>query len=68
MNATGLGARELADDEGMYPIRGQTVLVKGVAESISLWKNDAKGEIAYVLPRRGSGMTVLGGTNESGVW
>ena len=43
VNATGLGARELIPEEkdNLYPIRGQTVLVKGEAKRIStVWSKD----------------------------
>lgn len=63
VNATGLGARELVPDERMYPIRGQTVLVKGEAKEAKTTDQNR-----YVIPRPGSGTTILGGTREVGVW
>ncbi|MCJ1298753.1 hypothetical protein MMC08_001543 [Hypocenomyce scalaris] len=68
VNATGLGARELVGDDDMYPVRGQTVLVTGEARGVRTRVGSGKEEIAYVIPRKGSGMTVLGGTKEVGVW
>ena len=52
----------------MYPVRGQTVLVTGEARGVRTRVGSGKEEIAYVIPRKGSGMTVLGGTKEVGVW
>ena len=57
VNCTGLGAKKLVPGETMYPIKGQTLLVKGCAKQISLmWK---EGQMAYVLPR--ISLTLLGG-------
>lgn len=67
VNATGLGARKLCGDEAMFPIRGQTVLVKGEARSTITRIGDGYGGV-YVIPRPGSGTTILGGTKEEGVW
>lgn len=66
VNATGLGAKKLCGDEAMYPIRGQTVLVKGEATSTITRVGD--GYRAYCIPRPGSGTTILGGTKEENVW
>jgi hypothetical protein len=66
VNATGLGAKKLCGDEAVYPIRGQTVLVKGEASSTITRVGD--GYRAYCIPRPGSGTTILGGTKEEGVW
>ena len=66
VNATGLGARELVPDSKMFPTRGQTVLVKGEAEKASTL--EGVGCIRYVIPRKGSGTTVLGGTKQAGDW
>lgn len=67
VNATGLGAKRLCGDEAMYPIRGQTVLVKGEAECIRTQLGDG-GYNAYCIPRPGSGTTILGGTKEADNW
>lgn len=63
VNATGIGAKELVPDEAMYPIKGQTVLVKGEAREAKTTDKDH-----YVIPRPGSETTILGGTREVGVW
>ncbi|KAK0511431.1 hypothetical protein JMJ35_006004 [Cladonia borealis] len=56
VNATGLSAKWVCGDESMYPIKGQTVLVKGEAKGARTWV-DAD---LYVIPRPGSGTTILG--------
>jgi D-amino-acid oxidase len=66
VNATGLGARKLCGDDGMYPIRGQTVLVKG--ESHATITRVGEGYRAYCIPRPGSNTTILGGTKDIGAW
>lgn len=66
VNATGIGARELVGDPTVFPTRGQVILVKGEAKAIRTW--EGKGEIYYVLPRKGGGETVLGGVKEVGNW
>ena len=63
VNASGLGARKLVPDEAMFPVRGQTVLVKGEAKYAK-----TMNENRYVIPRPGSGTTILGGTREVGSW
>lgn len=66
VNATGLGAAKFCNDKSMYPIRGQTVLVKGEAQAIRT--RVGEDYIAYCIPRPGSGTTILGGTKDAGVW
>lgn len=50
----------------MFPTRGQTVLVKGEAHKASTI--EGINSIRYVLPRNGSGISVLGGTKQAGDW
>lgn len=68
VNATGMGAGDLADvrDSKVHPIRGQTVLV-----SVPAFKAPNKGARCvmkpsnpanYVIPRARSGQVILGGT------
>ncbi|KAK4986885.1 D-amino acid oxidase [Elasticomyces elasticus] len=66
VNATGLGAKALCGDQAVYPIRGQTVVVKGEGEAIRT--RVGKDYVAYCIPRPGSGTTVLGGTRGVGDW
>lgn len=64
VNCTGLGARELAGDPTMRPVRGQVVLLEqtGLAE----WTLDDSDpvDLTYVVPRRST--VVVGGTAEHG--
>lgn len=66
VNATGLGAAKLCHDDRIFPIRGQTVLVKG--EALATRTRLGDGYTAYCIPRPGSGTTILGGTKEKGNW
>ena len=66
VNATGLGAFKLCSDTAMYPIRGQTVLVKGEADNTCSRVGDGYG--GYYIPRPGSGTTILGGTKQVDNW
>ena len=63
VNATGLGAGILVGDSTVFPTRGQTVLVQGEAKVARTKDGDT-----YVIPRPGSGTTILGGTREEGNW
>lgn len=66
VNATGLGARSIVPDTAVYPIRGQTVVVKGEAQNITtMFYADANASVA---PRRGSGTSILGSTYQEGNW
>lgn len=61
----GLGARELAGDESVVPVRGRVVLVRrpaGLAEGIFGFM--AGQELTYIVPRRDG--VLLGGTYEPG--
>lgn len=66
VNATGLGAYKLCNDHTMFPIRGQTVLVKG--EAIAERTRSGNEYASYCIPRPGSGSTILGGTRQKGEW
>lgn len=63
VNASGLGARVLVGDKRVFPTKGQTVLVKGESKFAKTTDRNR-----YVIPRPGSGTTILGGTREDGVW
>lgn len=66
----GLGARFLGgvEDKDVYPIRGQTVIVRApwvrFGRTISL---DDKGAVTYIIPRRSSDV-VVGGTRVPNDW
>ncbi|KAI5796376.1 hypothetical protein DFH27DRAFT_564105 [Peziza echinospora] len=74
VNCTGLSAKELVnnvDDERrkLFPTKGQTVLVRGEARAVRYLQADSNGEgEAYVIPRVGSGTTILGGSRGVGDW
>lgn len=50
----------------MYPTRGQTILVHGEASKVRTF--EGIGRIRYVIPRKGSGTSLLGGTKQAGNW
>lgn len=62
VNASGLGARELVGDAGVYPVRGQIVRCdRGGLERVVLDEHGI-GDISYIIPR--SEDVVLGGVAE----
>lgn len=65
INCTGLGSRQLVNDQKMYPIRGQIVKVK--PQPNLGWVAAEHGPLAlsYVIPRKNE--VILGGTAEPGV-
>lgn len=63
VNCGGLGARLLADDPTMRPVRGQVVRVEQVG--VARWLLDESGP-TYVVPR--SNDIVVGGTETEGQW
>jgi glycine/D-amino acid oxidase-like deaminating enzyme len=74
VNATGISALKVVPDPNIYPVRGQTVTVKGEAHGIttidapSSDPTSTSTSIMYVLPRPHSNTTVLGGTKQVGDW
>jgi D-amino-acid oxidase len=63
VDATGLGARRMADDPTVVPVRGQVVYVEQVG--LDRWWLDGSVPV-YVVPR--SGDIVVGGTDGEGEW
>jgi D-amino-acid oxidase len=63
VDATGLGARRMASDTSVLPVRGQVVLLDQVG--LDRWWLDSAGPV-YVVPR--SRDIVAGGTDEEGEW
>jgi len=64
INCTGLGSRELLDDQLLTPVRGQVMVMTNPGLT-SWWLHDAgPGELTYVVPRLAS--VVVGGTAEEG--
>ncbi|HTJ39684.1 MAG TPA: FAD-dependent oxidoreductase [Dactylosporangium sp.] len=66
INATGLGARLLADDPAVFPARGQVVGVANPGLVTSVRDEEHPGGMTYVHPR--SRDVVLGGTFQAGEW
>ena len=68
INATGLGSQDLLEtqDKGVYPIRGQTVVVSAPrfrnVETARCWTKIVNGESTYIIPRARTGHVILGGT------
>jgi len=63
VDASGLGARLLAGDATVQPVRGQVVYVDQVG--LDRWTLDGAGPV-YVVPR--SKDIVVGGTDDEGEW
>lgn len=63
VNASGLGARLMADDHSVQPVRGQVVYLEQFG--LDRWWLDAEGP-TYVVPR--SEDVVVGGSDEEGEW
>ncbi|MEU7099985.1 FAD-dependent oxidoreductase [Streptomyces longwoodensis] len=66
VNCSGLGARELAADPAVRPVRGQLVVVENPGIGTWLVSTDADGEPTYLLPQ--PGRLLLGGTAEEDAW
>lgn len=64
VNATGLGARALAADPDVHPVRGQIVVVSNPGVTTSVRDEDDPAGSTYIHPR--SRDVVLGGTFEVG--
>ena len=64
VNCTGLGAAELAADDGLFPIRGQVVAVANPGIDVSTSDESDPSRIAYAYPRTDE--VVLGGTRQVG--
>ncbi len=65
VDATGLGARRMAADNSLVPVRGQVVLVEQTG--LEEWWLDSSGpRPLYVVPR--SRDIVVGGTDDEGEW
>lgn len=66
VNCSGLGARHLAADQSLTPVRGQVCLVEQVGLT-EWWLDEGDEEnLCYIVPRLDT--IVVGGTAEDGVW
>ena len=63
VNASGLGAKELAHDDQVVPIRGQTMLIKSDFDGIVIRRGS---EFTYAIPRMFTGGVIIGGIAEEG--
>ena len=66
INCTGLSSKTLVGDKTVYSTKGQTVIVRGEAERIGIISGGRRE--AYVIPRPGSGTSILGGCKLAGDW
>jgi D-amino-acid oxidase len=66
VNCTGLKARELCEDETVYPVRGEVVRVSNPGLTVSVRDEENPKGRTYVHPRAHD--CVLGGTSEPGEW
>ena len=63
VNCSGVGAREVAGDEAVYPIRGQTMLLDASGIRVGYMDNSA---IDHIFPR--SDGVLIGGVKVKGDW
>ncbi len=63
VNCSGVGARELADDNAVYPIRGQTMLIEAPDISLGYMDNDV---VNHIFPRADG--VLIGGIKVKGDW
>jgi D-amino-acid oxidase len=66
VNCSGMGARELADDDALIPVRGQVAVVAnpGLTEFFVGEGHEQPDQITYIFPHGPT--VVLGGTEQSG--
>ncbi len=66
INCSGLGSRELMNDDQMFPIRGQIARMEKIDSRRSFTIESGPHAICYILPR--SNDTIVGGTALRHVW
>jgi D-amino-acid oxidase len=66
VNCAGLGARRMAGDDSLSPVRGKIVYVGQPGLTEWLIAEDAAGEVTYVVPRKHD--VVVGGTSQPDDW
>lgn len=62
VNCTGLGAKTLLNDTEMYPCRGQVLRIKPNEFPHSLFEEEGRNSLAYMIPRLSD--MVIGGTSQ----
>ncbi|MDE2635223.1 MAG: FAD-dependent oxidoreductase [Chloroflexota bacterium] len=63
VNCTGVGARELAKDDSVYPLRGQTMLTDAQGIRVGYMDNNA---VNHIFPRADG--VLIGGVKVKGDW
>lgn len=66
INCTGLGSRQLFNDDEVYPVRGQVVKVKPNGFDQVMADDDGPNSMAVIIPRLND--IVLGGTTQVNNW
>lgn len=65
VNASGLGALDIAADKAVVPVRGQTLHVKSNSHEIVMFQGSY---YTYQIPRMYSGGVIIGGVSQEGSW
>ncbi|KAF7857259.1 hypothetical protein EAF04_009500 [Stromatinia cepivora] len=74
INCTGLAARKFVgrnEREKLFPVRGQVLLLKGetrICKTLVRDLGERGDELLYVIPRPGSGRSVVGGCKQAYNW
>jgi len=66
VNCTGLGSRELFNDNSIYPVRGQIVKVKHNGFNKVIADDEGHNSLSYIIPRIND--IILGGTAQVNNW
>ncbi len=66
INCSGLGARELCEDQSMFPVRGQVLRVKANGFGEQVVADESYDNLSFIIPRCND--VILGGTHQSGDW
>ena len=65
VNCSGLGSKELVNDQGMYPVRGQVAILRAPWVK-HLVTAEVGGKFTYIIPRGEN--VVVGGTSQVDNW
>jgi D-amino-acid oxidase len=66
VNCTGLGSRDLFNDQRLYPVRGQTVRIRSNGFNQIIFDDEGPNSVAFVVPRAHD--IVLGTTIQANDW